>query len=372
MMNTAVPGLLLILAIFYIVILTVNYRRSKSILMSLPLFPGEAIESHTHIPGLTGHTQMLLSNRRLAELTSHWLLSLKAFRVSDLDTCDAYVTRHLLNPIVLAIGYFVYVTYSPLIGLLLILYSAVAYVIRVAYSFKHAGGTHRVHAATAVPHAVDRLWSFSLQAERVRRSIRLNAGSLLELTGLNEFQTGARFRYDSAFPVIIGWCIAVAIVQRLSGSLLGLDDNFFGPLYLAAPIAAGLIMRPAQAALVGFFGFWAVFTVGCPVVGSSWSYAAGAPFDHLLLLSLAFAGIAGLASAIANGGSPAIAPISVVVWAIAIAIQEPRTLRDLSLYGQMFLAIGLGVLGSMFASPEHRSEEAQPPQAASAVAGSRV
>src|SRR5215203_2631700 len=95
---SAVSGLLLLLVIFYVIVLTVNYRRSKSMLMHLPMFPGEKIDQHIRIPGLTAHKQMLLSNFRLGELSVQWPFSLKTFRVSDLDTCDAFVTRHMLNP----------------------------------------------------------------------------------------------------------------------------------------------------------------------------------------------------------------------------------------------------------------------------------
>jgi len=358
--------------IFYIAVLTINYRRSKDMLMHLPFFRGEKIENLVRIPGFAAHKQMLLSNYRLAELAIRWPFSLKSFRVSDLDTCDSYMTRHMLNPLLFLVGFCVYLLLSPLAGYLLMLYSAVAYLIRVSYSFKHFGSSLRVNASTSLPFVVGRLWGFSLSTERVRRSIKLSPNDPLSLTGVSEYQTSSHFRYDPAFRVVIAWCIFVAIVQRLAKTYISIDDDWFGPFYLAAPLAAGIIMKPRHAMLAGLFGFWAIFGVACPLTaGHTWSYAAGVPFDHFLLLSVGFAAMAVVASLIARAGFVPFAPAAALLWPIVVAVAAPKTLADLSLFGQTFLGAGLGAAGSFFAAPS-RLRAAEPEAGMAVGAGDRA
>jgi len=350
-MLTVFAGFGVVLAAFYIIVLFINYLKDNKIGVRLALFDGERVENSIKVPHVTSREHLVVSNFRLAQLRASWFFSFKGLRVSDIDSCDSYRSFHLLNPTLLLCALWLVGSITPL-GLALFLFSCVSFITWITYSFAFGGHKHRVHSWTAKRSASQRLRFFSLDTERLRRIAKNREKQTqyvdVSTSYLPSYDVTCEFTFSPYFKFLMAFYFVIAILQATVEQRVSYDSLVLFPAYLAAAVVAGSLMRPAQAFLTGFWGFWATFAISYPLLSgtllSSYPSPGVSAFPHYLVIAGGL-GLIALIASLASAHGWRFPEAAVLLWLPLVLVSQPENILDFSFLAKLALACLYASLG---------------------------
>lgn len=350
-------GLAILFALFFgalfVYVMTRNYRRMIREAFQPDLLDGEKAIDKLDVTGLVVSTRTIVTDRRVLQVNLGWLFSRrKMFAIAWVDA-HSVVFRRSVIWLVLVLGALLAGRVNP-VAFLLVLWGLDSRVYTIVFETPFAlMPWTRVRVRSRDRAALPEFARFYRKADAIWAGVRTDKTLALAVPMSEAFATQeADFALGKTVWVSVLVVMACAFLQRIAEGHIGFDSMAFGPIYLAAPVAAARFTR-RDGFWVALLGFVGMLTVKFPSSGLSGALVNEGGMPHfaqyvgvlvtLLLMSEA-------SSAIARFGRPSLSAFTALLWIPYVALQMPTVAMDLGLYSRAVAAVGVALLAAILAS----------------------
>jgi hypothetical protein len=341
-----IPALFALMVALFLYVMTRNYRRFRRESWTPDLTESEKSLEELRVEWVAMRTHTILSTRRVLQLRLSWFLSKRKKKAVALEDVHSIVWRRTANWIYLLVGIWFVGTLNPLALLLILLgLQSKIYSIRFGTPFAHMPLT-RVAVLTFWRRQLTEFGHFYRSAQAAWARIRAEKG----LPAVPLAQEPPVLEEDLLWGrpvwIYVGLFMICSLAQRILEPHITLDDFFFGPLYLALPIAVAA--RSSRDAIwAAILGSAALFTMKFPVsgiVGTVLSDGGRPYFEQYLLIAVTCILMVGVGRVIAAKLTPSLTFLALLLWPLFVGLHVPDGLADLALYAKTAIAMAMTII----------------------------
>jgi uncharacterized membrane protein YhaH (DUF805 family) len=341
-----VPAMLVFMAGLFLCIMTKNYRRLRRETWTPDLMDSEKPLDELRVEWTAMRTRTILTNRRVLQLRLSWFLSKRKQKAVALEDVHSVIWRRSANWLYLLAALWFVGTLNPLALLLVLLgLEAKMYSVRFDTPFAQMPWT-RVAVLTFWRRQFAEFRRFYKAAQAAWARVRAEKGLPPVPLGQEPPAAEQDFRWGRAVWIYAGLFMACALAQRILEPHISFDDYFFGPLYLALPVAVAA--RSGRDALwAAILGSAALFTVKFPVggiLGAPLSDGRAPYFEQYLLIAITSLLMVGLARLIATRLSQSLAFLALCLWPVFVGVHVRDGFADLALYAKVGVAAAIVIV----------------------------
>jgi hypothetical protein len=345
--------LTLFLAGLFVYVMTRNYRLMIAEEFQPDLIDGEKLLDRLNVTGRLTSTQTIVTDRRILQLHLGWLFSRRrVFAIAWVDV-HSVMFRRSVAWLAILLAAITSGRINPAAFLLLLwgLESRV-YAIVFETPFALMPWTH-IRVASGNRGALSDFSRCYRRAHAIWVQMRCE-----KVPAISVSAPAATTNHETDFAlgrrvwVFLLGIIACAFLQRFAEGQVSFDSMLFGPIYLAAPVAAARLNR-RDGRWVALLGVVGILTVKFPSIGL-WGILAskgGMPYiaEYFGVL-LTFLIMSEAASAISRMGQPSLSAFATLLWIPYVFIHMPGAALDLGLIARATAAVGVASLAAILAS----------------------
>lgn len=341
-----VPAVFTLMVGLFLYVMTRNYRGLRRESWTPDLTESEKPLEELRVEWIAMRTHTILSNRRVLQLRLSWFLSKRKQKAVALEDVHSVVWRRTANWLYLLVGIWFVGTLNPLALLFVLLgLQSKIYSIRFGTPFAHMPLT-RVAVLTFWRRQFSEFVRFYRSAQDAWARTRAEKGLLAVPVAQQPPLVDEDFLFGRPVWVYVGLFMACALAQRILEPHITLDDFFFGPLYLALPIAVAA-RSTRDAIWAAILGSAALFTMKFPIsgiLGPALSDGGRPYFEQYLLIAITCILMVGVGRVIATKLTPSLTFLALLLWPLFIGLHVPDGLADLALYTKTAIAMAMTII----------------------------
>jgi hypothetical protein len=333
------------LAVLFIAVMTINFRRLKSDTFVPEWLEGECELDEVAIPTWFLRTITRLTSRRILQVRLNWFFTRRRVLAVALDDVNSITWRRHTNWLLILLG-LVFIGQLNPAALLLVMVGVEAKILSIRFNTPFAQMPFiRVTLTSFQRKHFSELARFFRRAQLYWAQVRTQKQIPVPVTTAYQDEVDRDFLWGRSVWLGVGVWMLCAILQRVFSPHISLDGLIAAPLLLG--VIAGLAQRSLRnAVLAAVMGLSALLTMKFPGSALGLGPDGAAPlFEQYAWILVALASIA-VASGLLARVVPAAAFCTPVLWLGFVALFRPALAPDVALWGKCALAVSAAVLWS--------------------------
>jgi hypothetical protein len=345
------PVFLLFLAALFLAVMTWNYRRFRR-----QGFEPDYLEQERPVDRFDEElafrtTRTVLTNRRVLQLRLSWFLSRRRQVALGLKDVTFLEMRRGTSKLLLVLALLLVGRLNPA-ALIVALMALESKVYSAVFDTRFTLSPRtRLTVSSFHRRRLRDFVRFYRTAHLTWAKIRTEEPVAAPISAIPSVDQETDLTWGRPLWVYVTCFVVLGILQRVLLGHVTLDDAFFGPVYLALPVAVASRSR-RDGLLSALFGFVGLLTVKFPssgfgsvsLSGMSMSDSGSPDFRQYGLMLAALLAAAWGSYAVARAVGSRWSSLSVLVVLPFVAVASPSAMRDLLFYAGVATAVVVGVV----------------------------